>query len=88
MENLFGEVRAERLELTTNMIDSLLEANDMLLYMVEHVEDSQNMDISKYIERLNVLSGKELPKEERAHGQDTHRKSLKHGHRLYMVKIA
>ncbi len=88
MENLFGEVRAERLELTTNMIDSLLEANDMLLYMVEHVEDSQNMDISKYIERLNVfLSGKDAPKEERAHGQDTLRESLKHGHRLYMVKI-
>ena len=86
MENLFGEVRAERLELTTNMIDSLLEANDMLLYMVEHVEDSQNMDISKYIERLNVFyQVKTLLR--RKGTQDTLRESLKHGHRLYMVKI-
>lgn len=92
MENIFGEVRTGNLELTTNMIDGLLGANDYLLYMVEHVEESQEMDISSYMERLEgFLHGKEYgeqyAEEENDIDVDTLAESLKHGHRIYIIQL-
>ena len=58
MENLLGECRNGRLDITENMIDTLLSANDCLKSMVDDVENSESMDITKHISIFtSILAG-------------------------------
>lgn len=55
MENVFGAVRNNKIELDDSDIDSLLKANDCLRDMVENVLDSHTFDISSYLEELSAI---------------------------------
>jgi len=55
MENLFGEVRNGRIQLSDYMIDVLLSANDYLRQMIKNVFESENMDIDQHIDRITSI---------------------------------
>jgi len=64
LENIFGEVRAERLNITDDMIDIILSANDCLRSMIYDVSNSENLDISQIIGQLSdILSVDKLNQE-------------------------
>lgn len=90
MENIFGEVRGGKLDFSTHMIDGLLESNDMLRAMVQDVANSQEMDITQYIEMLNgFLTGNSERADKKSNSDDADilEQGLKRGHRVYVVKI-
>lgn len=55
LENLFGEIRANNIKMTNEMVDVFLNANDCLRVMIEDVMDSENVDISHFIEELSAF---------------------------------
>lgn len=58
MENLFGEIRSGKMSINDGMIDILLSANDCMKTMVDDVKNSEEVDISAYMEQLSaILSG-------------------------------
>lgn len=61
LENIFGEVRAERLSITDDMIDILLSANDCLKDMINDVGNSENIEISGVLNRLSSILTADKP---------------------------
>lgn len=55
MENVLGDIRSERLNMTNENADMLLAANDCMKEMIEHVISSEFTDISIIVEQLNSL---------------------------------
>lgn len=55
MENLLGELRNGNLKVNQEIIDLLLKSNDCLKAMVEDVLESENMDITEYVEKLAMF---------------------------------
>lgn len=55
MENIFGEFRSGKKQINSNMVDLLLSANDSLKSMSEDVMNSENTDISDFVERLSKI---------------------------------
>ena len=55
MENLFGELRDNRLQFHSAMIDPLLRGNDLLRQLIDHVADSEEMVIDEVIAAINGL---------------------------------
>ncbi|PKM77037.1 MAG: hypothetical protein CVU90_09260 [Firmicutes bacterium HGW-Firmicutes-15] len=53
MENLFGEIRNEELQIMGEMVDILLAANDCLKVMVDDVMNSQNIEIAEHVENIS-----------------------------------
>ncbi|MDD3023073.1 MAG: chemotaxis protein CheA, partial [Syntrophomonadaceae bacterium] len=53
MENLFGEIRNQKVNLSSDMVDILLAANDCLKKMVDDVLVSEDVDISDYVESIS-----------------------------------
>ncbi|MBP2626255.1 MAG: CheA signal transduction histidine kinase [Firmicutes bacterium] len=52
IENLFGELREQRLEVSTEMIDALLSATDVLKELVNNPIDSEKYDISGHVSAI------------------------------------
>ncbi|NMA96416.1 MAG: hypothetical protein GX974_10285, partial [Clostridiales bacterium] len=91
MENLFGEIRSENLELTSNMIDAILECNDMLRAMVQDVEKSSDTDITVYVDMIDAfLTGDDEKTVNRPAlgGENMLAQNLKHGHKIYIAKVS
>ena len=63
LENIFGEVRAERLDITDRMIDIILSANDCLKTMIDDVGNSEDIEISKILEELSAILAADKPRE-------------------------
>lgn len=55
MENILGELRNGKLQVSRDIIDLLLEANDFLKSMIEDVLNSEETDISGYLGRLSDI---------------------------------
>lgn len=55
MENIFGEFRSGKKQINSNMVDLLLSANDSLKSMTEDVINSENTDISDFVEKLSGI---------------------------------
>jgi len=55
MENLFGEIRNGSVNLTTEMVDMLLSANDCLKSMVDDVFNSEEFDILDHVDAISGL---------------------------------
>ena len=55
LENIFGELRNNRLILDREKIDLLLAANDCLKSMIQDVNNSENMVIRQYVEKLTGI---------------------------------
>ena len=53
MENIFGEIRNEKLQFKGEMVDILLAANDCLKNMVDDVLNSQNVEIKDHVEDIS-----------------------------------
>ncbi len=53
MENVFGEIRAGRMKISSAILDELLLCNDCLKNMVDNVLESENVEVSPYVESLN-----------------------------------
>ena len=53
MENLFGEIRNQKLQFVGEMVDILLGANDCLKSMVDDVLNSHNVEISNYVRDIS-----------------------------------
>jgi two-component system, chemotaxis family, sensor kinase CheA len=59
MENIFGEIRSEKMSIHAGMIDILLSANDCMKIMVNDVKSSEEVDISEALEQLSaIMAGK------------------------------
>ena len=59
MENIFGEIRSGKMSIHEGMIDILLSANDCMKIMVDDVKNSEEADISGFLEQLSaILAGK------------------------------
>lgn len=56
MENVLGEARSGKLELTGEIIDLLLTANDCLKSMVENVAESDSTEISQFTSKLTLIA--------------------------------
>ena len=52
MENLLGEVRSGKLLITVDMIDVILTATDCLKSMIEDVGNSEEVEVTGYIEKI------------------------------------
>jgi two-component system, chemotaxis family, sensor kinase CheA len=64
MENIFGEIRAGRMDMSTDLVDAMLMANDCLRNMIGDVMNSEDVDISSYVTQLtDILNGKSAPVE-------------------------
>lgn len=59
MENIFGEIRSERLKFSNDMIDILLSANDKLKQMIENVATSEETDIDYHVKEVSSILNKE-----------------------------
>ncbi|GBF32106.1 signal transduction histidine kinase CheA [Desulfocucumis palustris] len=55
MENLFGEIRNGNVIIDSEMIDTLLSANDCLKKMISDVYNSHEVDISDYVSSISSL---------------------------------
>lgn len=55
MENIFGEFRSGKKHINSNMVDLLLSANDSLKSMTEDVINSENTDISDFVDKLSKI---------------------------------
>ena len=56
-ENILGEIRIGNMTITSEIIDTLLSANDILKAMVIDVENSENVDISAHMAKLLSIMG-------------------------------
>lgn len=67
MENIFGEIRAGRMDMSADLVDAMLMANDCLRNMIGDVMNSEDVDISTYVAQLtDILNGKSAPVEKAA----------------------
>ncbi|WP_378954429.1 chemotaxis protein CheW [Pelosinus sp. sgz500959] len=55
IENLFGEFREHRLEVSSEMIDALLSATDVLKELINHPTDSRGYDISDHMSAIKYF---------------------------------
>lgn len=55
LENLYGEIRSGQLMMTSNMIDVLLNANDCLKVLIDDVMNSEQVDISDYVDLITKM---------------------------------
>jgi len=55
MENIFGEVRAGKMNLGEDDIDLLLGANDLMKEMIENVYASEEFDLSEILQKLEQI---------------------------------
>lgn len=61
MENVLGQIRSKSLTMSENILDWLLLCNDCLKQMVYNVTESDKLDISPYLNKLDdILSPKAL----------------------------
>lgn len=66
MENLLGEVRNEKIQPHSVMVDLLLNGNDQLKAMVDDVYNSHGYDVSKLVESMSdLMEGKEVTSDEK-----------------------
>jgi two-component system chemotaxis sensor kinase CheA len=56
MENILGKIRSRELIPTTEIVNTLLEASDTLTALVKDVHNSNNVDISYNINKLQAIS--------------------------------
>lgn len=63
MENIFGEIRSGKMHINEGMIDILLAANDCMKTMVDDVKNSEEVEISDYLEKLSVILSGQIPGE-------------------------
>lgn len=61
LENLFGEIRAGNLKITSEMVDILLAANDCLSSMIDDVMNSENTEIDEFVATLSHFLNGEKP---------------------------
>ncbi len=61
MENILGKIRSRELVPTTEIINTLLDASDTLRDLVKDVHNSNNVDISDNINRLQAISEGKSP---------------------------
>jgi len=57
IENLFGELRENRLTVSSDMIDALLVATDVLKELINHPVDTETYDISYHVQILTCFLG-------------------------------
>ena len=55
IENIFGEFREHRLEASSQMIDGLLSATDVLKDLINHPSGSERIDISDHVSALKCF---------------------------------
>ncbi|MBU2701799.1 two-component system chemotaxis sensor kinase CheA [Sporomusaceae bacterium BoRhaA] len=55
MESVLGKIRSQTVIVGLQITDILLEANDELKNLLEHVADSETVDISHYITKLRAV---------------------------------
>ena len=65
MENILGELRNDKLRISQEMVDILLESNDCLKGMIEDVNNSESVAISSYMQKLAAIQKAELEQESR-----------------------
>jgi len=62
-ENLFGEIRANKIKITNDMVDELLKVNDCLKIMIDDIANSESVEISTYLDELTkMLNSSEISK--------------------------
>lgn len=65
MENIFGEIRNKKMNITQEMTDLLLASNDCLKGMIEDVANSEEADISSFLTKFSfILKGETVAKTE------------------------
>lgn len=55
MENIFGEIRNKKMNITQEMIDLLLASNDCLKGMIENAANSKEADISSFLTKFSFI---------------------------------
>lgn len=55
IENLFNELRENRIRVSSEMVDVLLSATDMLKEMIQHPKDSESYDSKHHISAIKVF---------------------------------
>lgn len=98
MENLFGEIRKGNTNVDNRLIDVMLDANDCLKQMIGDVHNSEQFNISAYIEDIDSLAlpagekADEVPRKETDPELDNHEEfflsAAQRGLKIYTVLIA
>ncbi len=101
MESVLGEIRNEKIKITQEIIDVLLLANDCLKSMVNDINNSEDIDISKHLSSLSLLLNTDhqiLSDSENSQksstinehimdGMESVHDDIKHGYKLFMIAI-
>ena len=61
IENLFGELREHRLEISSKMIDVLLSATDVLKELINNPLGSEKYDIANHVSAIKCFGGRFQP---------------------------
>jgi two-component system chemotaxis sensor kinase CheA len=80
MENILGKIRSRELIPTTEIINTLLEASDTLRDLVKEVHNSNNVDVSIYIDKLKAVSEGKSPTQIQAPSDESDQTSSQHSH--------
>lgn len=60
MENLFGDICSEKIQLDGEMVDILLLANDCLKVMVDDVLNSESIEIADHVKKISCFLNKDI----------------------------
>jgi len=72
IENLFGEFREQRLEVSAEMIDALLAATDALKELINNINGSEKYDISVHVSTIKgFLETSQYQKNQQANSSET-----------------
>jgi two-component system, chemotaxis family, sensor kinase CheA len=55
LENLYGEIRADKINMTTDMVDLLLRSNDCLKVMIDDVMNSDQVNVTEFTEAVTAI---------------------------------
>lgn len=55
LENLYGEIRSDKIKMNSEMVDLLLESNDCLKILIDDVVNSEDVDISTYVTAVSQI---------------------------------
>lgn len=60
MENLFGDICSEKIQLNSEMVDILLLANDCLKAMIDDVLNSESIEIADHVKKISEFLNKDI----------------------------